>query len=66
MLHPFGEMIEGYGNNPQDKVEDLRYKNFIGSYSHGPLLRNTNVANAIVKMILERHKERTANEVESV
>lgn len=66
MLHPFGEMIEGYGNNPQDKVEGLRYKNFIGSYSHGPLLRNTNVANAIVKMILERHKERTANEVESV
>ena len=50
----------------KDKVEGLRYKNFIGSYSHGPLLRNTNVANAIVKMILERHKERTANEVESV
>ncbi|KRL88780.1 cobyric acid synthase [Lactobacillus kalixensis DSM 16043] len=64
-LHPFGEMIEGYGNNPQDGVEGLRYRNFIGSYSHGPLLKNTNVANAIVKMIIERHDART-NQVESV
>ena len=51
-------MIEGYGNNPQDHVEGLRYRNFIGSYSHGPLLKNTNVANAIVKLIIERHDER--------
>lgn len=57
-LHPLGNMIEGYGNNPQDKVEGLRYRNMIGSYSHGPLLRNVNVANAIVKMILARHKQR--------
>ncbi len=66
MLHPFGEMIEGYGNNPQDKEEGLRYKNMIGSYSHGPLLKNVNVANAIVEMILQRHEDRTNNEVESV
>ena len=65
-LHPFGEMIEGYGNNPQDKQEGLRYKNMIGSYSHGPLLKNVNVANAIVEMILTRHEERTNNEVKSV
>lgn len=58
-LHPLGQMIQGYGNNPQDKAEGLRYRGFIGSYSHGPLLRNLNVANAIVKMILVRHKERT-------
>lgn len=65
-LHPFGQMIEGYGNNPQDKEEGLRYKNLIGSYSHGPLLKNVNVANAIVDMILQRHEERLKNEVESV
>ncbi|CCI84384.1 cobyric acid synthase [Lactobacillus pasteurii DSM 23907 = CRBIP 24.76] len=59
-LHPFGEMIEGYGNNPQDKVEGLRYRNLIGSYSHGPLLKNINVANAIIKQILERHEKRLA------
>lgn len=57
-LHPFGQMIEGYGNNPQDKEEGLRYKNLIGSYSHGPLLKNVNVANAIVDMILQRHNKR--------
>ena len=56
-LHPFGQMIEGYGNNPQDKEEGLRYKNLIGSYSHGPLLKNVNVANAIVDMILQIHEE---------
>ncbi|GFZ26451.1 type 1 glutamine amidotransferase [Lactobacillus corticis] len=59
MLHPLGEMIEGYGNNPQDKVEGMRYRNFIGSYSHGPLLKNVNVANAIMKQIIQRHKKRT-------
>lgn len=59
-LHAFGQMIEGYGNNPQDHEEGLRYRNFIGSYSHGPLLKNTNVANAIVNMILDWHKQRVA------
>ncbi|WP_251717860.1 type 1 glutamine amidotransferase [Lactobacillus agrestimuris] len=66
-LHTFGDMIEGYGNNPQDKKEGLRYRNFIGSYSHGPLLKNVNIANAIVKMIIARHNDRlnqaTSNEV---
>lgn len=64
-LHPLGNMIDGYGNNPQDKVEGLRYRNFIGSYSHGPLLRNVNVANAIVKMILSWHQEREAETVKA-
>ncbi len=58
LLHPLGEMIEGYGNNPQEKIEGMRYKNLIGSYSHGPLLKNINVANAIVKLILAWHQER--------
>ncbi len=63
-LHSFGRMIEGYGNNPQDHQEGLRYRNFIGSYSHGPLLKNTNVANAIVNMILDWHQERLAQPVQ--
>ncbi|MDF7638022.1 cobalamin biosynthesis protein CobQ [Lactobacillus sp. ESL0791] len=58
MLQPLGDMIEGYGNNPQDKKEGLRYRNFIGTYSHGPLLRNINVAKAIMQMILEWHEKR--------
>ena len=65
-VRPFGKVIEGYGNNPQDKEEGLRYKNFIGSYSHGPLLRNINVAQGIVKLILQRHEERLKNEIQSL
>lgn len=61
-LHTFGDMIEGYGNNPQDHCEGLRYRNFIGSYSHGPLLKNVNVANAIKDMIIERHNKRIGND----
>lgn len=61
-MRPFGDMIQGYGNNPQDGKEGLRYRNFIGSYSHGPLLKNTNVAKAIAKMIINRHTERIEKE----
>lgn len=52
-------MIEGYGNNPQDGVEGMRYKNLIGSYSHGPLLKNENIANALVDKIITRYHRRT-------
>lgn len=65
-IRPLGKVIEGYGNNPQDGEEGLRYKNFIGSYSHGPLLRNINIANGIVKLILQRHEERLKHEIQSL
>ena len=65
-LHPFGNMIEGYGNNPQDHVEGLRYRNFIDSYSHDPLLKNCNFANEIVQMIITRHQVRTGKETTPV
>ncbi|MDR0912586.1 MAG: glutamine amidotransferase [Methanobrevibacter sp.] len=35
---PFGEVVLGNGNNGKDKTEGMIYKNFIGSYLHGPLL----------------------------
>ena len=62
-LKPFGEMIEGYGNNPDEKQEGMRYKNVIGSYSHGPVLKNENVADAIADKIVVAHKKRMANAV---
>lgn len=58
-LHPLGTMIEGYGNNPVDGQEGMRYKNTVGSYAHGPILKNRNIANAFVEMILERHQTRS-------
>ena len=57
-LKPLGKMIEGYGNNPEDGVEGMRYKNTIGSYSHGPILKNQNIAKAIANMIVKSHKAR--------
>lgn len=59
-LKPFGQMVEGYGNNPDDKQEGMRYKNVIGSYSHGPILKNENVACAIADKIIAAHKKRLA------
>nr|WP_182437693.1 cobalamin biosynthesis protein CobQ [Bombilactobacillus bombi] len=56
-LQPFGKMINGYGNNPDDGVEGMQYKNVIGSYSHGPLLKNLNVAKAITKNIIAWHQQ---------
>ena len=57
-------MIEGYGNNPEDGVEGMRYKNTIGSYSHGPVLKNQNIAKAIAKMIVANHKKRIGQPVQ--
>jgi len=59
-LKPLGKMIQGYGNNPDDGVEGMRYKGVIGSYAHGPILRNENIAKAVAKMIIENHNARLA------
>lgn len=57
-LKPLGQMVEGYGNNPKDGVEGLHYKNTIGSYAHGPILKNQNMATAVADLIIQRHQER--------
>lgn len=55
-LKPFGKMLQGYGNNPTDGIEGMQYKNVIGSYSHGPLLKNLNVAQALTQRIITWHQ----------
>lgn len=62
-LQPFGQVIEGFGNNPTDKQEGVHYKNTIGSYAHGPILKNTDIAKEISKLIIKRHNERTKKEL---
>ena len=37
-VEPFGHVLAGFGNNGEDGTEGVRYKNLIGTYSHGPLL----------------------------
>src|SRR3989338_4443599 len=37
-IEPFAKVIKGYGNNGEDRTEGAKYKNWIATYSHGPLL----------------------------
>ncbi|MCD2255507.1 cobalamin biosynthesis protein CobQ [Lactobacillus sp. CC-MHH1034] len=62
-LKPLGKVIQGYGNNPEDGVEGLHYKNTIGSYAHGPILKNQNMATAISKLIVKNHQERITKQL---
>ncbi|MCH4057356.1 MAG: cobalamin biosynthesis protein CobQ [Lactobacillaceae bacterium] len=62
-LKPLGKVLEGYGNNPEDKAEGVHYKNTIGSYSHGPILRNLNIAAKIADQIVAAHEQRVAPQV---
>ena len=36
-LTPLGTVVSGFGNNGQDGLEGLYYKNTLGTYLHGPL-----------------------------
>ena len=57
---PLGMMLSGNGNNGEDKTEGARYKNVVGTYSHGPLLsKNPEVADWLLARALERRAERT-------
>lgn len=48
----FASVIEGNGNNGEDKTEGFRYKNTFASYLHGPLLaRNENLVNTFLDII---------------
>lgn len=58
----FGRVVSscGHGNNDDDRVEGARYKNVMGTYSHGPLLsKNPEVADWLLARALERRAERT-------
>ena len=59
---PFGDVISsvGHGNNDSDKQDGVRYKNAIGTYSHGPLLaKNPQVADLLLDFAVSRHSSRT-------
>lgn len=50
--YAFASVIEGNGNNGEDKTEGFRYKNTFASYLHGPLLaRNENLVNTFLEII---------------
>lgn len=57
----FGRICSGvgFGNNDTDGVEGVRYRNVVGTYSHGPLLsKNPEVADWLLARALERRATR--------
>ncbi|MBS0648954.1 MAG: glutamine amidotransferase [Verrucomicrobia bacterium] len=52
---PFGEVIQGYGNNGSDKTEGVIYKNCFGTYLHGPILpRNPDFLQYLLELTLRQ------------
>ena len=44
-----GDVITGHGNNGEDNKEGMIYKNFIGTYLHGPFLpKNPHIADYLI------------------
>ncbi len=44
-----GKVISGHGNNDEDNNEGMIYKNFIGTYLHGPFLpKNPHIADDLI------------------
>jgi len=57
-VQPLGKVIQGYGNNGEDKTAGAFYQNAIATYSHGPLLpKNHFVADWLIKKALQRKYE---------
>lgn len=49
-----GDVLTGYGNNDTDKKEGVIYKNYIGTYLHGPILpKNPHLADYIILKALK-------------
>lgn len=53
-VKPYAKVISGFGNNGEDSTEGAIYKNWIATYSHGPLLpKNPKIADWLIKTALE-------------
>lgn len=54
-IKPLGTVMEGYGNNGEDRTEGVRYHNVFGTYSHGSLLpKNPILCDFILQTALYR------------
>ena len=52
---PLGKVARGFGNNGEDGIEGIIYKNVIGTYLHGPVLpKNPVLSDYILQKALER------------
>ena len=54
-LKPLGKALRGYGNNGEDGMEGVRYKNVFGTYLHGPFLpKNPHITDLLIGLALQR------------
>jgi CobQ-like glutamine amidotransferase family enzyme len=53
--NPLGRVKKGFGNNPNDKLEGVIYKNAIGTYLHGSFLpKNPKVADWLIQQAMRK------------
>jgi CobQ-like glutamine amidotransferase family enzyme len=53
-VEPFARVIQGFGNNGEDKTEGAVYNNCIATYCHGPFLpKNPHIADWLITKALE-------------
>lgn len=53
VVTPFGKVISGFGNTLSGNDEGFMYKNFIGTYIHGPLLpKNPEIGKYMIEYVL--------------
>lgn len=53
-----GNVLTGYGNNENDKKEGVVYKNYVGTYLHGPILpKNPHLADYLILKALQNKYE---------
>lgn len=54
-VRPLGNVLVGHGNNDQEQVEGVRYRNVFGTYLHGPLLpKNPLLTDLLLELALLR------------
>lgn len=54
---PLGRVVSGYGNNSEDGLEGIIYRNAIGTYLHGPLLpKNTRFTDELIRKALKHSR----------
>ncbi len=70
-MQGLGRVIKGHGNNGEDKIEGMKFKNLIGTYLHGPLLpKNPALADFYIQAMAWRQgivlKEKLDDSIENI
>jgi len=61
-LSALGKVVRGWGNTGEDEGEGVRFKNFLGTYLHGPLLpKNPHLADWLIGKALSLKYEQSVS-----